>query len=566
MTSPIGMAEYFAMEAGEYLDRLNAIVSKDAQPKADELVRFARALRGSALMASQSIVARSAAGLEAVAKAYREGRRPWDAALRDRCVRAIGDLRALVRTAGGWSDEENTRAERLALDLESLGGVASPAGPRPTPPPSGAPGSDAGVRAFVAREGALTASALDRAARALRSSPEAHEPLYAVLRRLQSLRGLAALTDLAPLPDVLESVERAVGELTRMFAPPPLVADVFEAAAQALARGARDVAQAGRPLPDAEEARRFADLLLRAFATESDVVPIESLFIEGQKGILQPGTAVRESPLSTVELVSHGERLCEVADELERAETPTLRDLRLYSTVAALRPLETATGDVVPPSLAAFAGAARELIAQGGVAQDPEEFADCVRQAGGILRGMATPATNSYPGDKIDELARRLHKMGAPVFRPIHQTPAPPVQGPVSSAPEVRETDHVVPIESLLVDEPAPVRVTTPPLDEPGLEGSFKTLARLLVERGTTPASLEKLLATKGAPSVAPEPDTNGVMDIGELCYRGRAALDRAAVVRREVDLILGSGQDLGKVRALLDELLDLVSLAAEAS
>jgi hypothetical protein len=550
MSSPIGMAEYFAMEAGEYLDRLNGLVSKDGAPPPEELVRFARALRGSALMANQPIIARSAAGLEAVAKAYRESRRPWDAQLKDRCIRAVGDLRGLVRNAGSWSEEESTRAERLALDLESLGGVASPAGPRQTPPPSGAPGTDAGVRAFVAREGALTASALDRAARALRSSPEAHEPLYAVLRRLQSLRGLAALTDLAPLPDVLESVERAVGELTRMFAPPPQVSDVFEAAAQALARGARDVAQSGRPVPDAEEARRFAELLLRAFATEADVVPIESLFAEGQKGILQPGTGMRQSPLSTVELVSQGERLCEVADELERAGTPTLRDLRLYSTVAALRPLETAVGDHVPPTLGAFAGAARELIAQGGVARNPEEFAACVRQAGGILRGIADPAGGSHPADQIEALSQRLHKMGAPVFRPVYPTPVPPVEQP-AARPTPPAVAPPVPIESLLMTE------------EPGLAGSFATLARLIAERGMGPASLEELLA---GPSIPAPADDGIVMDISELCYRGHTALGRAAEIRREMNQVLGSGHDLGRVHSLLDELLDLVSLAAEPS
>ena len=74
---------------------------------------------------------------------------------------------------------------------------------------------------------------------------------------------------------MLDGVERAVGELTRMFAPPPFIAEVFEAAAQALARTARDVAQNGRPAAEAEEPRRFAELLLRAFSNESDVVPIE---------------------------------------------------------------------------------------------------------------------------------------------------------------------------------------------------------------------------------------------------------------------------------------------------
>ena len=565
MSSPIGMAEYFAMEAGEYLDRLGALVGKEGAPQPDELVRFARALRGSALMANQPIVARSAAGLEAIAKAYRESRRPWDAQLRERCIAAISDLRALVRTAGSWSEEETTRAERLAQDLESLGGVASPAGPRPTPPSNAPPGSDAGMRAFVAREGALTAGALDRAARALRSSPEAHDPLYAVLRRLQSLRGLAALTDLAPLPDVLDSVERAVGELTRMFAPPPQVADVFEAAAQALSRCARDVAQTGHAAPDAQEARRFAELLLRAFATESDVVPIESLFVDGERGILQLGTPLKQSPLSTVELVSQGERLCEVADELERAESPTLRDLRLYSTVAALRPLETAVGEQVPASLGAFAGAARELIAQGGVARNPEEFSDCIRQTGAILRGV-TGMESHRSSEQIERLAQRLHKMGAPVFRPVYPTPVPAVERPVERQSEQEAV--IVPIESLLVEEaprpaPVPEAAGVAPVDEPGFIGSFATLARLLAERGLGPASLEELMSGPLLGAASPG-DEETVVDISDLCYRGQGALQRAAVVRQELDRVLGTSQDLGRLRPLLDELLDLVSLAAQ--
>ena len=118
-------------------------------------------------------------------------------------------------------------------------------------------------------------------------------------------------------------------------------------------------------------------------------------------------------------LVSQGERLCEVADELERAESPTLRDLRLYSTVAALRPLENAVGEQVPASLGAFAGAARELIAQGGVARNPKEFSDCIRHAGGVLRAISTSGGSHHSGELIEGLSQRLHRMGAPVFRPV---------------------------------------------------------------------------------------------------------------------------------------------------
>ena len=193
MSSPISLAEYFALEAGDYLERLHAMLEQPAPPAAEELVRYTRALRGSALMANQGLVARAAAGLEVLAKAYREGRRAWDSDAR----RAGSAPRS--RPSAGWS-------------------VRSPSGPMPTwpgpndwprswkvrpafsparssallpPPPGPRQGPTAGVRAFVAREGALTASALDRAARALRTSPTAMEPLYAVLRRLQSLRGPA---------------------------------------------------------------------------------------------------------------------------------------------------------------------------------------------------------------------------------------------------------------------------------------------------------------------------------------------------------------------------------------
>jgi hypothetical protein len=547
------MAEYFAMEAGEYLERLGALLGKDTPPAAEELVRFSRALRGSALMANQPLIARAAAGLEAVAKAYREGRRNWDTDLRDRIRRGVTETRALVRTAGSWDDETTEKAERLAADLESLGGVASPGRPRQTPAPSGAPGTDAGVRAFVAREGALAASALDRAARTLRTSPEGNEPLYAVLRRLQSLRGLAALTDLAPLPDMLESVERAVGELTRMFAPPPQVADVFEAAAQALARAAKDVAANGRPAPEAEEPQRFAELLLRAFTTEADVVPIEHLFPDRASGIVTPGRAPRESDLGTVELVSLGERLCEVADELDRASTPAQRDLRLYSMVAALRPLETATGVQLPGGTNAFAGAARELIAAGGVAGIVRDFASCVRDAGVALRGLAHPGSLSRAAEEMDTLSQRLHRLGAPVFRPVpvsHVEQAVPFSEP-----------PVVPIETLLA-EPAPPQpvVAAAAVEPPGMEGSFLRLARLVRERGMGPASLEEFLASTDA---EPEP-AEAVVDISALCYRGRAALDRATEVRQEVDSLLANGGDLSRVRPLLDELLDLVSLASE--
>src|SRR3989442_8549556 len=71
---PLGMSDFFALEAGEYLERLDGLLAKGDNPSADEIVRLARALRGSALMANQHAIARTPRGLEAPARAGGEGR------------------------------------------------------------------------------------------------------------------------------------------------------------------------------------------------------------------------------------------------------------------------------------------------------------------------------------------------------------------------------------------------------------------------------------------------------------------------------------------------------------
>lgn len=566
MTAPISMAEYFATEAGEYLDRLRGLAERP-NPAPEELVRYSRALRGAALMANQQLVARAAAGLEALAKGVREGRRPWDPGMANRFGGAVTELRELVRTAATWEDEQLRQAERLAQELEAHAGIASGGGPRGyITTPGTAPGSEAGVRAFIAREGALAASALDRASRALRSTPNSHEPLYAVLRRLQSLRGLAALTDLAPLPEMLDAIERAVGELTRMFAPPPRIADVFELAAQALSRTARDVAQSGRPDMDAQEPRLFAELLLETFATERDVVPIESLFFAPAEGVVQLGMPPKDSPLaqlSTVELVSHGEHLVQAADDLDQAATDTTRDLQLFAMLSSLRALEIATGERVPSRLAAFAHTARELIATGEVARDQREFSACLREMGGQLRIMAGNETPSHPDAEIEKLIHRLQRIGGSLLGVVEVTPS----APVGLAPEPGEPEgEVVEIDELLMETAGtatPVEAAAPPR-EPGLAGSYVTYEWLVEHRGAGEPSLDALLQrTPSATVPQPGPFAEGeVVEITELVYRGQAAYDRAAEVRREIDALIRQGAGGAPMKPLLDELLDLVSLA----
>src|SRR3989454_671991 len=166
---PLGMSDFFALEAGEYLDRLDALLQPAAPPAADELVRLARAFRGSALMANQQAIARAAMGFEALARGVREGRRPWDAAIKQIAIRAVDDLKIFVRKAATWTNEDTAKAEAVATQLEQLGGRPS-AQIRAVE----AMGLDAGTRAFVARERAASASG-PRPAERGRPDPESAE-------------------------------------------------------------------------------------------------------------------------------------------------------------------------------------------------------------------------------------------------------------------------------------------------------------------------------------------------------------------------------------------------------
>src|SRR5439155_229161 len=225
---PLGMSDFFALEAGEYLERLDGLLAQGDHASADELVRLARALRGSALMANQPAIARAAAGLESLARAVRESRRTWDPPAKQLAVRAVDDLKIFVRRAGSWTEADTAKVEALGQELDQLAGRPS-AQIRAVE----ALGLDAGARAFVARE----------------------------------------------------------------------------------------VAERGRPDPDATEFRRFAELLVRSMESEPDVVSIGSLYYnDSGPHLVSRGVPVaRPSTLGRLELVSHGEHLRQAADSLERA-------------------------------------------------------------------------------------------------------------------------------------------------------------------------------------------------------------------------------------------------------
>ncbi len=584
MTNPLASAEFFALEAGESLDRLETLVTRETPPPADEFLRTVRILRGSALMAGHHQIARAAASLEAVARARREGAPDWDAITRERIGQAIDDFRQLVRRVRQWDESDTSRAVRLGQELDRLAGrpsADSPAAEREE--------LNTGVRAFVAREGALIASALDRAARALHAAPGDREPLYTVIRKMQSLRGLAELGELAPLPEILDGIEMAVGDLTRLFAPPPGVDEVMAAAAHALTRISRDIADRGRPDPDADEARRFTELLLRAFAVERDVVPIESLYFAGDPEPVTPPLQQPQfappAPLGPVELVSHGEHLCQSADLIARARTATERDLRLYHLLGALRSVGGPGPDPVGAALGVFARSAREALAAGVATHAAQGFANCLREAGELLRAVADADDRMVISRRILDVAYQLDGLR------LAEAAVPTVTLPARHSPPTEAGSEIVPIESLLYDESdldeAPVvpieslapepAASVPPIEQPapvaspaapgGLERSYVTYDRLRRERPRVPPSLEQLMGTTPLPpepaAAPPAQDDVGTVEIGLLCYRGRAALERAAAVRQQLaDELAKHGGLESSLQPLLQELLDLVPLA----
>jgi len=543
MTQPLGMSDFFALEAGEYLDRLDALLQPPAPPAAEELVRLARALRGSALMASQQGIARAAMGLEALARGVREGRRPWDAATKQIAIRAVDDLKIFVRKAASWSDADTAKAEALASQLEQLGGR-----PSAQVRAAEAMGLDAGARAFVAREGAAIASALDRAGRAIRANPVAHDPLQQVLKALQPLRGLAALTDLPPLPDLLEGIEQAIGEIGRTSGAPPAgvgdtIAELFQMAATSIAHAAREVAERGRPDPESAEFRKFAALLVQFMDSEPDVVSIETVATIVRRGTPPGGESARPANLGRLELVSHGEHLRQAADSLERAASATQRELRAHTLASTFRALGSAGGGSVAERVAEFAQAAREAVTSRIAVNQPALFAAEVRKAGDILSASGTSDETAIAAALagVTLAVRRLGGAAATPSRSPLQPPPSAVARPKPAAPS------------------APIGTES----SSDLAGTW-TRYQQMVAAGVGPASLDELIAGGASrvaadPGAAPGGNGNEPVDIKTLLYKGASARQRALDLREAAKR--ASGESL---RAIIDEVCDLIVLAIE--
>jgi hypothetical protein len=392
-------AEFFALEAGEYLADLAPLASARDLPDAERLVRGARALRGAALMAGLGTYARAAAGLEAIARQVREHALAWEPNAREAWQDGLATLRGLLTRAATWEAADDRQALMLADRLERVAGGLPGRSTAPAPP-----ALTPGVRAFIARESALIAGSLEQAANALAPVPPP-AALAAVLDRMQSLRGLGTSAELSPLPELLDAMEVATRTLLAEIPGPPDIAAIFADAARALAAMARTVADAGRITPP-PELDAVAARLLDSYTAERDIVPIAALAPAGSESILQRGTPPDAAPAADavpVELVGVGDHLLIVADAMARPSSPAARDLRLFVLHRTLTtmPARSGTGRFLAPLAAAITGAIT-----GGIAtQRPDAFIAMLRDCGRFLSEAASSGDQARLARDRDLLA-----------------------------------------------------------------------------------------------------------------------------------------------------------------
>ena len=260
------------------------------------------------------------------------------------------------------------------------------------------------------------------------------------------------------------------------------------------------------------------------------------------------------APLGPLELVSHGEHLCQSADLIARCP------LGHRARPPALPPARRAArgGRAGPDPVAGALVGLRPLGARGaggrrrGRAGRPTSWSRACKAAGELL---ARRGRRRRP-DAVSRRHPRRRRTGSIELRTGRgRLPEP---APCRSD---RDAD-VVPIASLSrprsgePDRRPDSRCLWRPASAPTTGSSASAAPAPAVARARWPA-----VARSRSP-----PLTGGGRRSASLCYRGRAALERAAAVRQQLAAELAGVPDLAAIRPLLQELLDLVPLALDES
>jgi chemotaxis protein histidine kinase CheA len=422
------LSEYFALEAAEFLDQMDALLAGSDRPDPVRFFRLARGVRGSAQLAGAEPIATVAERLEDGARAIRDGMLQWTPEVRDRARRTADDLRALVERHARWGPAEDERARAAAERWADVRGRRR--GDQP------APGDE--LFAFVRREIQGVVGEMDRVLAELARQPELREPLRAVLRRMRPVRGVAGMEALAPVLEVLEGIEDAAHEVLSRTAP-VLTAELELLAAGGTAlRAAGSALEGGQAPGESAELASFRELRDRAedAASEEDgIVPISRLFADGA------GPHLVSSPMAP--LGEAGEMTPEVEGFL-RIESTGFLD-RAEGLLASL-PARPRRFTRIAREVAELAASVRDLGATYGVAG----LAAAAEVAATRLRAATTPE------EARDALQRLRYALpGAP------PAPAPAAAPPVTSAETADAVEPAAPTRGESADEEGVVPIET---------------------------------------------------------------------------------------------------------
>jgi chemotaxis protein histidine kinase CheA len=538
-----GLLDFFTLEAGEYLERLDGLLAQAGvgPPALDPFLTDARALRGSATMARQTAIADVAASLERLARALRESSVPWDLAVRGAVIAAVDDLKILVRAVRAWTAADEQRARARVEELTRLAPV------RPRRSSAGITGGSSLV--YLASETGDIATVLEGYA----AAPATPAALLSMLPRVRALRGMASLRDLPPLADVVEATEDAVKTLelgASRLADAQMA--LLASAAAVLRRASQDLRAGGTPDPRGAEAQAFAralDATLGEPVASEDVVPISSLYFSDAGPHV---VSAAPSPATTAEgrfrldIVSQAEHLQRLIHDARNARDDAARTRAARGLRAAMHSLRATALSFGEHDVAEF------ITRTEGPASSLDAMAlSAVSEASTLL---------SNPSTERARIIERLRLLGdgRSVDRAIGAGFSPVARGTPAS---VEKTEpHLSTVLHGARSSQPPARVsaaagTTPaPLAEPGLPPASPqgdTLRSLLA---TGIAGLTRLDNETFSPPAHIEEEA---VPIEELFYRGRAALDRALEIGDEIRARGGSPNS-----AELEELFALLELA----
>jgi len=533
------LLEFYLVEATEYLDSLDQIVSgSGGAPDGNAFIATARALRGASSMAKVDPIGHIAAAIEQLAHGVRDGELRWTLDLHAALRRTVDDLRYLVRGVRTWGERETARAEARLADLQRfLPGEA----PRQAPPTAAA-----SAPVFIALQSSAIAAELD----AFVANPHHRRALDDALSRARTMRGIAGIGDFPPLADVADAVDRTARAL--MPDAPLATHDVelFRAAADVLRQTSSRLREGHAPSADSPEVARFAravgaiDRLRDAQARDAQardtaargaagtvpgaaatgasddrVVPIDALYYaDTGPHILQRAAAPPTTRMARFrdEILTRAEHIRRLANDARHALDLAARERTARTLRDALHDMQGVAASFDVHQVAAFFGES---------ARSPDLHAPALLDA--LDAGALLLLT---PGESIGELERRLavlHRTRevTPVFTPAMAPPppsAPPSFPP--RAPGVRKmpaTPTGRELQSLLQE---------------GIAG-FRSLDD---EPLSAPARL----------------DEDDIVPIESLVYRGPSAVRRAIEVR---DAMRATGRT---DEAALQEIFDLLDLA----